>query len=130
MVKKILIGIVSGTFVGIFITAIILPNTNNLLALFLTKITATSIVTGILCGIYAHLSSSKLQIFYVSILIGIIIFYLKYLLTGHDLDVLTMGAFVGAMLGSVLAINKKIMNAYKAYTKLRKRRKNGFGNYS
>jgi hypothetical protein len=129
MKKKMLLGIVSGTFIGIFVTAIILPNTNNLLALFLTKITATSIITGILCGIYAHFSSSKLQVFYVSILIGIIIFYLKYLLTGHDLDVLTMGAFVGAMLGSVFAITKKIMNSYKVYTKLRRRRRNGFDNY-
>lgn len=130
MIHKILLGLVSGAFIGLFVTAIILPNTSNFLELFLTKITATSIITGILCGIYAHLSNSKLQVFFISIIIGIIVFYLKYLLTGHDFDALTMGAFVGAMLGGTFAIIKKITHSYKVYTRLRKRRRKGFGNYS
>ena len=51
MINKILTGLISGILVGVFVTAIILPETNNLLELFLTKITATSIITGFLCGV-------------------------------------------------------------------------------
>ncbi|MDX6748027.1 hypothetical protein SHK09_14615 [Polaribacter sp. PL03] len=130
MIKKILTGIVSGSFVGVFVTAIILPDTSNLLELFLTKITATSIITGILCGIYSHFSKSKLQVFFVSILIGIIIFFLKHIIIGHDLDAITMGAFVGAMLGGVLAVTKKLTHSFNVYKKLRRRRRKGFGTYS
>lgn len=129
MIQKILIGIISGALVGIFVTAIILPNTSNFLELLVTKITATAIITGILCGIYAKLSNSKLQVFFISILIGIIIFYFKYLITGHDLDVFTMGAFVGAMLGGIFAIVSKATHSYKVYTRLHQRRRKGFGNY-
>ena len=82
-----------------------------------------------LCGIYAKKSNSKLQVFFISILIGIIIFYIKYLITGHDLDALTMGAFVGAMLGGIFAIVSKATHSYKVYTRLHKRRRKGFGNY-
>jgi|TARA_R110002049_G_scaffold86767_4_gene220332 hypothetical protein len=130
MINKILTGLISGILVGVFVTAIILPETNNLLELFLTKITATSIITGFLCGVYANFSKSKLQVFFVSIIIGIICFYTKYLITGHDLDALTMGAFVGAMLGGILAVVKKLTYSYKVYTKLRRHRRKGFGNYS
>lgn len=98
--------------------------------LFLTKITATSIITGILCGVYASLSKSKLQVFYISVLIGMAVFYLKYLITGHDFDALTMGAFVGAKLGGIFAIIRKITHSYKVFSKLNKRKKQGFGNYN
>lgn len=130
MIQKVLIGLISGVFVGVFVTAIILPDTSNLLELFLTKITATSIITGVLCGIYTKLSNSKLQVFFASIIIGIITFYLKYLLTGHDFDALTMGAFVGAMIGGVFAVIRKITHSYKVHKKLRKRRRNGFESYN
>ncbi|QTD36696.1 hypothetical protein JL193_11155 [Polaribacter batillariae] len=127
--KKILIGIIAGLLVGMFVTSVIVTNTNNLLELFLTKITATSIITGVFCGAYAYTSKSKLQVFFVSIIIGIVLFYLKYLVTGHDFDALTMGAFVGAMLGGVFAIISKILDSYYIYKRLQKRRKKGFGNY-
>lgn len=130
MIKKVFIGIIAGALIGMFVTSIIISNTNDFKELFLTKITATSIITGFFCGIYAKLSKSKWQVFYVSIFIGLIIFYIKYLITGHDFDSLTMGAFVGAMLGGFFAIIRKISYSIKVYTKLRKRRKNGFGNYS
>ena len=130
MIHKILTGAISGAFVGIFVTAVILMNTNDLLELFLTKITATAIITGVLCGIYAHLSHSKLQIFFISILIGITVFYLKYLITGQNLDASTMGAFVGAILGGLFAIIKKVAHSYRVFKKLSKRRSKGFGNYN
>ena len=73
MIKKIAIGISAGAIIGIFITSIFV-NDDSILDLFLTKITATSIITGLLCGIYDHLSNSKLQVLSISILIGIIVF--------------------------------------------------------
>lgn len=130
MIKKISIGVFFGAFIGIFVTAVIISKTNNLQELFLTKITATSIITGVLCGIYAHLSKSKLQVFLISILIGIATFYIKYLITGHDFDAITMGTFVGAMLGGTLSIIRKIEQSLKFSSKLNKRQRKGFGNYS
>jgi hypothetical protein len=48
-----------------------------------SKITATSIIVGMLTSIYGHLSKSRLQVFIISILIGVIVFYVKYWITGH-----------------------------------------------
>ena len=129
MIKKILIGIVVGTLIGLFTTSFFLPKGIHLFALFWTKITAASIVTGALCGVYAYLSKSKLQTFLVSILIGMIVFYLKYLITGHNFDPLTMGAFTGALLGGVLAVVRKINTSLKIMRRLRRHRESGFNNY-
>lgn len=126
MIKKILIGILAGTLIGIFITSLFLFDQTKIIDLFLTKITATSIITGVFCGIYAHFSRSKLQIFLISILIGAIVFYTKYIITGHDFDPLTMGVFVGAMLGSTFAIIKKANSRLKTYKRLRRLRKSNF----
>ncbi|MEE9407311.1 MAG: hypothetical protein V3V28_04455 [Polaribacter sp.] len=126
MIQKILIGILAGTLIGLFITSIFILDETSFLELFLTKITATSIICGIFCGIYAHFSKSKLQVFLISILIGEIVFYSKYIITGHDFDPITMGAFVGAMLGGTFAVIMKIKLSLKVYTRLQKLRKRGF----
>lgn len=108
MIQKILIGIVSGILIGMSVTSIFVPKETNLIELFLTKITATSIITGVLCSIYTHYSTTKLRKFIFSIGIGIIVFQAKYLLTGHHFDPTLMGAFVGAMLAVVFAARKKV----------------------
>lgn len=118
MFQKITIGTVAATLVGVFITSIFVNKDVSILSLFLTKITATSIITGIFCSIYAFFSKSKLQVFIISIGIGIAVFYIKYLITGHHFDPITMGAFVGAILGSIFAILKKIKQSVNLYTKL------------
>jgi len=128
MIKKIAIGIFAGAFLGIIITSIFEPD-DTVLELFLTKITATSMITGFLCGIYAHFSKSKLQVFLISILIGVLVFYLKYLITGHDFDPITMGIFVGAIVGANFAILNKITHSLKVYKKLKVLRRKGFNNY-
>ena len=102
LIQKIIIGIISGAIIGIFITAFFLPEA-GVRELFYTKITATSIVTGFFCSIYAYLSRSKLQVFMVSILIGIIVFFVKYWITDHHFDPGIMGAFTGALLGGTFA---------------------------
>jgi len=126
MIKKIIIGVVLGTLIGLFTTSFFKPPNTELVELFLTKITATSIVAGVFCGIYAHLSKSKLQIFLVSILIGMTIFFLKYLITGHNFDPLTMGAFTGALIGAAFSIIKKIETSLKIMSRLKRRRESGF----
>jgi hypothetical protein len=123
MIKKVIIGIITGTLIGMFVTSMFVPKETLFTELILTKITATSIVTAIICGIYAHLSKSKLQIFLISILIGMVVFYLKYLITGHHFEPLTMGAFVGAMLGGTFAVLKKLKHSLKTYNRLQRLRK-------
>ena len=126
MIKKICIGLIAGALIGIFITSIFLPQETNILKLFLTKITATSLITGVFCGIYAKLSNSKLQIFLISIIIGAIVFYTKYLITGHDFDPLTMGVFVGGMLGGTFSVIKKFTHSIRVYKRLKRLRNKGF----
>jgi uncharacterized membrane protein YjjP (DUF1212 family) len=75
------------------------------------------------------LSKSKLQIFLVSIGIGMAVFYLKYLLTGHNFDPLTMGAFTGAILGLSMAVLRKISTSLKEFQKLKRHREAGFDKY-
>ena len=111
--KKILIGILTGIFIGIVITSIFATRGTSLIDLFLTQITATSIVTGILCGIYTHYSKTKLRKFIFSVGIGIIVFQIKYLITGHDFNPPLMGAFVGAGLAGMFAARRKIKKIVK-----------------
>lgn len=129
MILKIFTGIITGCIVGLFITSFFLQSDTPLIEIFWTKITASSIVTGVLCGAYAHFSKSKLQIFIISILLGMLTFYVKFLITGHDFDPLTMGAFAGAMLGGAFAIFTKINHSIKVMRRLERQRKAGFNRY-
>lgn len=130
MIGKIIVGLIIGALVGVFITLFFLPTeAPTFMQLFWTKITAASIVTGFFCGIYAHLSKSKLQIFLVSILIGAAVFGIKYLITGHNYDPLTMGAFTGALVGAVFAIIRQISFSIRIMKQLENRRKSGFTYY-
>ncbi|MFY0630305.1 MAG: hypothetical protein JXR05_07975 [Flavobacteriaceae bacterium] len=129
MFQKILIGIVAGTVIGLFMTSFFLPASTPLKELFWTKITATAMITGFFCSIYAYLSKSKLQVFLISILIGILVFYVKYWITGHNFDPGIMGAFTGALLGGTFAVVRKFTHSFKVYRRLEALRKKGFNNY-
>jgi peptidoglycan/LPS O-acetylase OafA/YrhL len=129
MIQKILTGIILGTLIGVFTTSFFLPKGTPIVDIFWTKITATSMITGLACAFYAYFSKSKLQIFLVSILIGMLIFYLKYIITGHNFDPLTMGAFTGALLGGVMAVIRKIKTSLKVMRRLKRHRESGFNNY-
>jgi hypothetical protein len=91
MIKKIAIGLFSSTVIGMLMTSIFLPVDSSLFEIFWTKITATSIIVGLLTSIYGHFSKSKLQVFVISIFIGIIVFNIKYWITGHHFDPTIMG---------------------------------------
>ena len=120
---KVGIGIIAGTILGMFITSFFMAPGIKLFALFWTKITAPTIATGFLCGLYAHYSKSKFQIFFISILIGVIVFFLKYLLTGHHFDPIIMGAFSGAILGGLMSIVRKVEQSIKVNKRLKALRK-------
>lgn len=126
MIKKIFIGIVLGALIGMFTSSFFMPPISELSEIFLTKITATSIITGVFCGIYAYLSKSKLQTFLVSILIGMVTFFVKYLITGHNFDPLTMGAFTGALIGAIFSVIRKIETSIKVMKRLKRHRNSGF----
>ena len=130
MIQKIIIGVISGTVIGIFITSIFVPSETSFRELFLTKITATSVITGFLCSIYAHLSKSKLQVFVMTILIGMLVFYIKYWLTGHDFDPGIMGTFTGAVIGAIFAVHRELKHSYRVHKRLKILRKKGFSNYN
>jgi len=130
MIQKVLIGILAGTLIGMFISSFFLPKGTPIVEIFYTKITATSIVTGLFCSMYAYFSKSKLQVFIISIFIGIITFFMKYWITGHHFDPGIMGAFTGALLGGTFAIIRKLTHSFKVYKRLEALRKKGFNNYS
>ncbi len=129
MIQKIGIGVLAGAVIGLFMTSFFLPPETPLQELFFTKITATSMVTGFLCAIYAHFSKSKFQVFIISILIGIIVFFVKYWITGHHFDPGIMGAFTGALVGGTFAVVRKLTHSLKVYRRLETLRKKGFNNY-
>ena len=122
MIRKVFIGLIAASIIGMFVDSFFVADSTTLRSLFLSKITLTSLIVGFLAGIYAAFSKSKLQVFLISVIIGICTFYLKYLVTGHDLDPLTMGAFVGALLGGVFAIDKKIRRSIVVYRRLKRLR--------
>ncbi|MBL4605214.1 MAG: hypothetical protein JKY02_06020, partial [Flavobacteriaceae bacterium] len=67
--------------------------------------------------------------FMMSIFIGIIVFYIKYWITGHHFDPGIMGAFTGALLGGTFAVVRKFTHSFKVYRRLETLRKKGFNNY-
>jgi uncharacterized membrane protein len=129
MLQKFFIGIVSGTIIGMVITTMFLDEPKTLINLFLTKITATSIISGFICGFLASIIKSKLNTFFTCIIAGAVIFYTKYLITGHDYDPITMGLFVGAILGGVFVLFTKITVSIKKHKRLKKLRRRGFKIY-
>jgi peptidoglycan/LPS O-acetylase OafA/YrhL len=129
MIKKIIIGVLAGAVIGLFMTSFFLPPETPIKELFLTKITATSMVTGMLCSIYSYFSRSKFQVFVISIFIGILVFFMKYWITGHHFDPGIMGAFTGALVGGTFVIYKKFNHSIKVYRRLEMLRRKGFNNY-
>lgn len=129
MIYKVCLGGVAGVILGMYMTSFFMTPGVHLFALFWTKITAPTIVTGMFCGLYAHFSRSKFQIFVISVLIGIIVFFIKYLLTGHHFDPVIMGAFSGAILGGIMSLYKKVEQSIRLRKRLRALRKKGFSNY-
>jgi hypothetical protein len=58
-----------------------------------------------------------------------IVFFLKYTITGHNFDPLTMGAFTGALIGGFLGIVRKISTSIKIMWRLKRHRESGFNDF-
>jgi hypothetical protein len=65
----------------------------------------------------------------ISIFIGILVFFMKYWITGHHFDPGIMGAFTGALVGGTFVIYKKFNHSIKVYRILEMLRRKGFNNY-
>ena len=104
--KKISIGILSGAILGILISSYFV-NDYTFDKIIYTKITLSSILTGLFCGIYAIFSKKEFNLFIGCLIIGAMVFYIKYLITGHDFDPINMGTLAGAIIGFVFYVNYK-----------------------
>lgn len=110
--KKIGIGLLAGAIIGILISAYFV-NAYTFDKVIYTKITLSASVTGILCGVYANISKREFNLFIGCLIIGAVVFYLKYIITGHDFDPINMGTLTGAILGFVFYAFKKIVEKPK-----------------
>ncbi|MGB2128851.1 MAG: hypothetical protein ACPHXR_05170, partial [Flavicella sp.] len=99
-VTKIITGLLMGLLIGILISSYFV-NDYTFDKIVYTKITLSAMITGIISGIYAHKTTKELNIFLGSIFIGVVVFYVKFLITGHDFDPVNMGMLTGAIIGFV-----------------------------
>lgn len=112
--KDICIGIVVGFLLGILISAQFV-NDYTFEKIIYTKITLSSLITGALCGAFSLLHFKAFQIFIGCIVIGVIVFIVKYLITGHNFNPLLMGSFTGTILGAIFYVLKKIYTRKRVY---------------
>jgi hypothetical protein len=112
--KKISIGIIVGAIIGILISSYFV-NDYTFDKIIYTKITLSSIITGLICGIYAIYTIKRFNLFIGCLIIGVLVFYLKFLITGHDYDPINMGTFTGAIIGFVFFVNLKLTSKRNNY---------------
>lgn len=112
--KKISIGLISGTIIGILICSYFV-NDFTFEKLIYTKITLSAILTGVLSGVFAIYTRKEFNLFIGCLIIGASVFYMKYLITGHDFDPINMGGFTGAIIGLIFFINLKLTSKRHNY---------------
>ena len=113
--KKVSIGLIAGLIIGVLISSYFV-NDYTFDKIIYTKITLSSMITGISCGFYAKYSSNEFNLFIGCLVIGAVVFYLKFLITGHDFDPINMGTLTGAVLGFLFyAIQKLTSKKRKQY---------------
>ncbi|WP_152285805.1 hypothetical protein [Flavicella marina] len=104
--NKIIIGLLAGALIGMMISNYFV-NEFTYEKVVYTKITLSSIISGVLCGFYSLYSKNSFNLFIGCLLIGVAVFYIKYLITGHHFDPVNMGTFTGAILGFIFYAGQK-----------------------
>jgi hypothetical protein len=113
--KKISLGIIVGAMLGIFISSYFV-NDYSFEKIIYTKITLSALLTGLFSGGYANFHPKPFNLFIGCLFIGAVIFYVKFLITGHNFDPINMGTFTGALLGFLFyAIEKKAVRKRPNY---------------
>lgn len=116
--KKISIGIIAGTLLGILISSYFVQE-YTFEKIIYTKITLSTLVTGLLCGSYANLHLKPFNLFIGCLFTGAAVFYIKFLITGHHFDPVNMGTFAGAILGFLFyAIEKLKLHKKPNYNRI------------
>ena len=105
--KKIGIGLVAGAILGILISSYFV-NDYTFDKIIYTKITLSASITGIICGFYANIARKDFNLFIGCLFVGAAVFYIKYLITGHDFDPINMGTLTGAVLGFLFYAIRKL----------------------
>lgn len=105
--KKISIGLILGAILGIVISAYFV-NEYTFDKVIWTKITLSASITGIFCGVYSNITNNPFNLFIGCLFIGAIVFYVKYLITGHDFDPINMGTLTGSILGFIFYAMRKL----------------------
>lgn len=105
--KKISIGIIIGALLGMLISSYFV-NDYTFEKVIYTKITLSTLLVGLFCGSFANLHLKPFNLFMGCLVIGIVVFYAKFLITGHHFDPVNMGTFTGAMIGSIFYVMEKI----------------------
>lgn len=112
--KKLSIGVLAGTIIGILICSYFV-NDFTFDKLIYTKITLSAILTGLFSGVLANYTNKEFNLFLGCLIIGAVVFYLKYLITGHDFDPINMGSLTGALIGFVFFVNLKLTSKRNNY---------------
>jgi hypothetical protein len=110
--KKISIGLIAGAILGILISSYFV-NDYTFGKIIYTKITLSATITGIICGLYSNASITAFNLFIGCLFIGAAVFYIKFLITGHDYDPINMGTLTGAFLGFLFYIMRKLDGTHR-----------------
>jgi hypothetical protein len=102
--KKILIGIITGTILGI-VVALYLTIDGDTRSAILSMPTLFGLMVGLLSGVIFNTSASTTVKIILSVAVGALIFYLSIFFSGKEFDIqlLTIGGGIGLITGLVLS---------------------------
>ena len=101
--RNLITGLLVGVILGVFSSSLFVEQFDIIEALT-SKFTITSVFTGIACAGLANYLRWDFGIVLGSVIIGILVFYTKFLVTGHHHDPITMGVFNGLIFGSIFTL--------------------------
>ena len=101
--RNLITGLLVGVILGVFSTSLFAEQFSFRDAI-ISNFTITSVITGIICASLANYLRWDFGIVLGSVVIGILVFYAKFLITGHHHDPIFMGLFNGLIFGSMFTL--------------------------